>query len=382
MTTILCFHTSIRQAWRQIRAGINRFAVDRDWHIQIIDPGKRAPDIRWLIEFWKPVGCIVECSAYSPYRFDDRSFGDVPTVFIGRDPRLSRKSTVTINHPQCGVGALAAKTFLASGYKSFAFLANGNSFWSRDHEADFRKSLRLNGFRCAIFGRQKSPQLGTGRTKAIAKWMLSLQRPCGLLAENDGSALEAINIARHLGISIPDQLAIIGSDNDPDICESSSPRLSSIQCDFEYAGHRSCELLALLIAGKIAPPVTERYQVLGLMRRETTPSGVGAPRRIAAAIEYIRANARTGISSSDVLAQMDGSRRHNEILFRQTIGHSIMDEILRVRFEAVELMLRDRSRSIGAIANLCGWKNTNSLRASFIRHYGMSMRDFRANALR
>jgi AraC-like DNA-binding protein len=103
------------------------------------------------------------------------------------------------------------------------------------------------------------------------------------------------------------------------------------------------------------------------------------PPRILDALAFIRENACAGISAGDVAARMPGSRRYSEMEFKRATGRSILEEIQRVRFENVELLLRDRYRVIGVIAGLCGWKSENALRTAFLKRYGCSMRQWRRN---
>ena len=123
----------------------------------------------------------------------------------------------------------------------------------------------------------------------------------------------------------------------------------------------------------------ETYPALGLMRRGSTPAGAGVPPRILDALAFIREKACDGITAAEVAARFKGSRRLAEIEFRRATGRSILEEILRVRFERVELLLRDRSRGIGAIAGLCGWRSENALRTAFRKRHRCSMRAWRVS---
>ena len=129
-----------------------------------------------------------------------------------------------------------------------------------------------------------------------------------------------------------------------------------------------------------AGPIRETYRALGLIRRGSTPAGIGTPPRVAKALAFIRQRACEGISAADVAKKMPGSRRLAEMDFRKATGRSILEEILRVRFERVELLLRDKSQQLGAIAAQCGWKTENALRTAFLKRYGKSMRDWRREA--
>ena len=381
METILFFHTSRRTAWQREQDGAFRFARTRGWRIQVVEPTRAKPHVRELIDLWKPVGCIVECSGERSDYFDLADFADVPTVFLGRDPRTLPRKASFINPSARDPGELAAMEFLKAGTRSFAFVASaGDHFWSRDREAAFRRILRLHGMDCAVFGRGKAFRTEKARTQACAAFLESLPKPCGVMAENDYAAVYVLDVARQLNVAVPAQIAVVGVDNDPQLCENARPKLSSVHLDFEQAGFRTCEVLSKLVADPASGPVRETYGAVGIIRRGSTPAGSGAPPRVTKMIAYIREHACEGISAADVAAQIPGSRRLAEMDFLRATGRTIMDELNRVRFEHVEALLHSPSQQLGAIANLCGWKTENALRAAFLKRYGMSMRAWRMHS--
>lgn len=378
MDTILFFHTSRRQAWQKEQDGAFRFARVRGWRIQVVEPTRSKPHVKELVDLWKPVGCIVECSGERSDYFNPDDFASIPTVFLGRDSRTLPRWASFINPSSTGPGEKAAMELLKAGITSFAFVATeGNHFWSRDREAEFRHILRLHGMGCAVFGRKEAFRTERARTKACAEFIQSLPKPCGVMAENDYAAVYVLDIARKLGIPVPSKLSVVGVDNDPQLCENARPALSSIHLDFEQAGYRACEILSILIGDPSAGPIRETYDALGLMRRGSTPIGSGTSPRVTKMLAYIREHACEGISAKDVAKQIPGTHRLAEMDFLRATGHTIMDELNNVRFEHVEMLLRTPSQRLGAIANICGWRTENALRAAFLKRYGMSMRAWR-----
>jgi LacI family transcriptional regulator len=378
MDTILFFHTSRRQAWLKEQDGAFRFARARGWRIQVVEPTRSKPHVKELVDLWNPVGCIVECSGERSDYFNPDDFASIPTVFLGRDPRTLPRWASFINPSSTGPGEKAAMELLKVGLTSFAFVATeGNHFWSRDREAEFRRILRLHGMSCTVFGRKEAFRTEKSRTKACAEFLLSLPKPCGVMAENDYAAVFVLDIARKLRIPVPSRLSVIGVDNDPHFCENARPALSSIHLDFEQAGYRACEILSILIGDPSAGPIRETYDALGLMRRGSTPIGSGTSPRVTKMLAYIREHACEGISAKDVAKQIPGTHRLAEMDFLRATGHTIMDELNNVRFEHVEMLLRTPSQRLGAIANICGWRTENALRTAFQKRYGMSMRAWR-----
>lgn len=378
METVLLFHTSRRHAWQKELNGAFRFARMRGWRLQVVEPTRSKPHTGELINLWKPVGCLVECSAEKSNYFTPKDFAGIPTVFLGRDPRNLPKWSSYINPSPKGPGEKAAVEFLKFGLKSFAFVSmGGNYFWSRDREAGFKNILRIHGMSCAVFGRKEVFRSEMARSKALLSFLKSLPKPCGIMTENDYAAVYVLDHARKLQIPIPSKMSVIGVDNDPQLCENARPELSSIHLDFEQAGYRACEILSTLIDNPKAGPVRETYGTIGLIRRGSTSIGSGAPPRVAKMLAYIREHACKGISAKDVSAQVPGSHRLAEIDFLRAMGHTIMDELNRVRFEHVEVLLRTPSQRLDAISSRCGWKTDNALRSAFLKRYGMSMREWR-----
>lgn len=379
MDTIIFFHTSQREAWRRELAGAYRFARARGWRIQVVEPPDdgSAPEVKRLAEFWAPIGCIAECSGRGGDLLTPRLFRRLPTVFLGSDPATLPKTASFVAPAAKGVGAAAAREFLRAGLSSFGFIATaGEPFWSRDRRLEFAETVRLHGFECATFADNGKSSFQS-RAAALSAWLSSLAKPCGVFAENDYAAAEALDIARRIGLAVPREISVIGVDNDSKLCENAIPTLTSVALDFEWAGYRASEILDTIVRNPGIPAIRETYPALGIARRGSTPAGDGVPPRITGALAYIREHACDGIGVAEVAALLPGSRRKAEIEFRRFTGHSIYDEIGRVRFENVELLLRDRYRAIDAIASLCGWKTENALRAAFRKRYGMPMREWR-----
>lgn len=378
MNTVLFFHTSRRQSWQKEKDGAFRFAHTRGWRIQIVEPTQAKPQVKELIDLWNPIGCIVECSGEASDYFNPRDFSSIPTVFLGCDPRALPKWASFINPSSKGPGAIAAKELLKAGLQNFAFIAmGGDHFWSRDREAEFRQILKLHGMECSVFGRKVSFKTEKSRVRAFNTFLKSLPKPCGILAENDYAAVYALDLAGKLGIPVPSQLSVIGIDNDPLLCANARPVLSSVYLDFEQAGYRACEILAQLVDNPNAGPIRETYSALGLIHRGSTPSGSGTPPRVETMLSFIRQHACDGISAADVARQINVSRRLAQMDFLKATGRTIKDEINRVRFDRVEILLSCPSQQLDAIAGLCGWKSSNSLRSAFLKRYGMSMRQWR-----
>lgn len=375
---ILVLHSSIGASWTREREGILRFAKSEDWRIQIVDQPLANMDIAELVDFWRPAGIIAECGADSGGVFSPRAFGRIPVVYVAGDVSKLPAATLRVNHDADDIGRLAAREFLSSGIEHFAFCGFSDLYWSNARESAFKKMLELNGCKAQVFKRP----LREKSHEPFKRWLVSLEKPCGLLCATDFLAYEVVEICGKSGIAVPDDISVLGIDNDEMTCENSSPTISSIRPNFEEAGFLAAELLSerLCKGGKTARQSdNQRYfGSFGIVRRASTVRLKRNDPVVAQALEIIRRRACDGVQPKDVAAELTVSRRTAEMRFRQLLGHSILDEILLVRLEKVKELLMRNDVPLESIAARCGWKSPARLRVFFKQTEGVSLSEWKA----
>ena len=185
--------------------------------------------------------------------------------------------------------------------------------------------------------------------------------------------VEAAHKAR---LRIPQDLTLLGVDNDPSICEVSKPPLSSIQVDFENAGYQVAQLLAEAIEGKAPRRVV--YGPVRIVRRESSRWLAKDDPRVTKALSFIKDHAFDhGLKSADVVEVMGCSRRLADLRFREATGHSIHDEVNSMRMERAFELLSNPRQAIGAIPALCGYASEPFFKRLFKQTTGLSMRSWR-----
>ena len=376
--TVLLFVYSNRYDCANRIEGARRYAEKAGWEIQVIERNNvdRRLDVKGIIDFWKPVGIIAECGGGIP-EISRETVGKIPLVYLDEDPRGNKGNGLYVNSDSALIGELAAKELLSLNLPNYAFVGWRRSrFWSEERRAAFASALRLHGCTPLIFG---TPPNVTElrRRKMLAEWLKTLPRPCGVFAANDALAEELCAMASSAGISIPDELAVIGVDDDPVICERTRPSLTSIRLDFEQGGYLCAELLDRSIHDPHFAQASFTYGPVLVTRRGSTRRLDQTDRRVAKAVEYIRRNACEGIRTDDVAAEMGVSRRMAEVLFRRQMNRSIHEEIVAVRLDRAKLLLCNPRQDISAIAALCGWSSESVLRKTFKERFGVSMREWR-----
>ena len=305
---------------------------------------------------------------------------DIPTIVMDiHSPALSarRKNIVFIRNSPEEIGRSAANHLLSIGRcKSYAFVHHQSVMqWSVDRFKSYRDTLREHGFECHEL---KSPE-------GIEK----LERPVGVFAANDDRGYDVIEFCRANHLRVPEDIAVIGINNDTLVCENCHPRLSSIEPDFEQEGYLAAENLARMMSARSSAtsttlqpcnPATSATLFVGVkqvVRRESTAELSLSGKLVQRALVYIRRNALKGISVTDVAAHLHVSRRLADLRFRELQGTTIGETIITERLAEVKRLLRETKDPIDAIAIRCGYENPNYLKNLFKRRFAMTMREFR-----
>lgn len=303
---------------------------------------------------------------------------NVPTVLLnisGGGIEKRKQNLIYVKVDSNRVGREAAAEFLHLGrYESFGYVGHEQPFnWSVERGKAFAKRLAQNG-KTVSFYHYDEP---------LAKWLQELKKPCAVLAAYDDLAYKVVDTCTSLKLRVPSDVAVMGVDNDPIICENSEPRLTSVQPDFVGKGRLAANLLERMMAEvKHQRPLHVKTQtrlvgITGIVRRESTPQE-SSPRLMAKkALAYIKRNALSVTNVEEVAYQLKVSRSLLDLRFREQFGTSVYDTVIGLRLEEVKKRLRTTTEPIDKIAIACGWKTPISLKKLFKRKYGVSMREWR-----
>lgn len=364
--------------------GIRRFARENDWRLQVVEHVPPREAIAELVEFWSPKGVIAEGGMDENGIFSGDVFGMLPVVYLMCDERNLKPGSMCVCQDPDTMGELAAREFLSLGVKSFLFFGFEQLFWSENRGAAFCRALSLNGHHAESVGRRFVCE-GIGPSTAdtaaldrLVERLRSLPKPCGLFAANDMLADEALGLCIANGLRVPDDVAILGIDDDEAVCENSTPTLTSLRVDFAEAGYKSAELLSKWFSSSLRSVKSRRVLVssVHIVRRGSTRLLPRTNADVAHALELIRKKSCEGLRPRDVFKQMSGSRRLTEMRFRELTGRTVADEIKAVRLERAKELLRSGTLPIGEIAAKCGWKSPAQLRGYFVEVEGKPPREW------
>ncbi len=278
------------------------------------------------------------------------------------------------------IGRMAAEHLLERGFRHFAYCGLRNRPWSRERSDSFAGRLRQAGVEPRIFyisSRWASWRSFEGAQHGLTEWLKALPRPVGLMAGNDVCGSYVIEACRIAGLQVPDEVAVIGVDNDELVCDLTDPPMSSIALATQKAGYEAAELLDRLMAGEQMTGQNILVRATHVVIRPSTDILAMEDRTVAEAIRFIRRSAKRAFQVTDVVDHVAMSRRNLESRFHRVLGRSIYSEIRRVRTQQIIRMLCETDLSVSEIALKLGHVSDKHIARYFRQQTGMSLMAYR-----
>ncbi|KPJ65537.1 MAG: hypothetical protein AMJ43_10510 [Coxiella sp. DG_40] len=272
------------------------------------------------------------------------------------------------------MGKMAAEHLLERGFRHFAYCGFEDMFGARSRGEYFHKSVAEAGFKTYFYKQPKPRARRSWENEQVlmADWLKSLPKPVGLMACTDDRSQDVVEACKLAGLHVPEQVAIIGVDNDELVCELSNPPLSSIALNAERAGYDAAELLDKLMQGKKITNQTITVQPTHIVTRQSTDILAVDDIEVAEALRFIRRHAKEPIQVINVADSVALSRRALQQRFRRILNRTVFDEIRHARMEQAARMLAETNLSVSQIAQDLGYSGVEKMSRSFRREVGMS----------
>ena len=267
------------------------------------------------------------------------------------------------------------KLLMRRGFTNFAYVGYRPEQPLSDARRDaVRKIACADG--CPFFATDDADNIAH-----LAAWLKDLPKPCGIITYYDMRSRDVLDACRLARIEVPQQLAIVGSDDDAGICEATHPTLTSVLPDFENGSYLAAGEFDKMLRRKTSrkTPRTMVYGVKSVTERESSVDFRGGGLLVSTASEYIRQHATTRLSVQDIADFCHVSRRLLELRFRQILEHSVHDEIEQVRLRTVCTKLRETRIPLNEIVRQSGFSSLAYLCALFQRKFGCTMRSYRTS---
>ena len=298
------------------------------------------------------------------------------TAFRTNHPLIRRSNpTVVVHNDNAAIGRLGFRHFCDCGkFNSFGFVPTERGIiWSDEREEAFLRAARAAGFRAKVF-RKPMEQLGV--------WLRSLPKPAAAMIAYDELAAEVLTACAAESITVPNQVAVLGVDNDRFVCRYADPPLSSVLPDHEGMGYHAARLLDRLIAARTKPKKHKHIylQPLKVVVRESTGHVAPAAAIVDRAKELIAKDATSGLTIDSLAKTLRISRRLLELRFRELEGTTIGKAIAERRLEEATRQIRATKHTIVRIAADCGFSDAKHLTHRFKEKFGVSPLHFRNGA--
>ncbi len=303
----------------------------------------------------------------------------IPTVVVGHHHEDFPGVAHVVTDSEAA-GRLAAEHLLGCGFRHFAFCGPGHIHWSTVRRKSFQRHLKPAGRKVHFL---KTPAEGyetswKAEHAKMGRWLKSLPRPVGVMACNDDVAHHLVEACKAVGLHVPDQVGIIGVDNDELVCELSSPAISSVAINFERAGYESARLLdGWMRRGKNSGPARIAAPATHVVPRLSTDILAVEDAPLLKALRFIRNHARENVRVAAVARSAGLSRRALETRFRRELGRSILNEIRRIRVDLIAQMLIETDLPVSDIAATLGYENVQHIARYFRREKDLSLVAFR-----
>lgn len=340
-----------------------------NWHVFVDDLARGAQDPDWLLDQgWD--GII--CKEGSDELFQKARERKIACVDLS-DDGVVRQGCPKYRPNNVAAGHLGAEHFVEKGFRHFAFCGFDNELWSGERRDGFIEGLALAGKKCVVFETEypgvSQPAWEFSEEDEMARWLETLPKPVGVFACNDLRAVHLVNACHQANFRVPEEVAILGVNNDSARCELSAPSVSSIPIDVSEYARSAGTALEAMMSGTDPHEFNGVHLIdpLEVVTRRSTSILAVEDQAVAQALNLIRESACKGITVEQVAKAVHISRSLLEKRFRQYVGRSPQVEIRQAQVVQIKQMLTETEYSLAHIAEMAGFEHPEYMSVVFKR---------------
>ena len=360
---------------RGVLRGIADFAKDHPhWRFRVEEPDRAGLA---AMEAWPADGLIVMLNQKS---LAPRLLAlPWPVVTVCQLPGAAESLCVQSDDRM--VGRLGAEHLLELRAVTYGFVGLTEGAYVAVRAAAFAETINQTGRNCAVF-QPLGKAAGAGERRALEQWLKRCPKPLAVMASNDVCGRLVLETCRNAGMLIPNEVAVLGVDNEDPLSRLVWPGLSSIALATEQIGHRAADLLHRLLAGLAPPRSSTLLSPLGVVARGSTRQLIPDDPVLAKVMAAIHESVGTPLSVGDLLRQVPISRNSLERRFRRFLDRTPAQEIRRVRIAQARQLLMATDLPLKAVAERCGFAAASRLIEAFRRETGSTPSAYRARMAR
>ena len=369
MKKVLVAYSANNVAAREFIIGVFKFINEgHDWNVHMLgNPYEITPEtVRNAIRDGTD-GILTGFNMVTP-GYKELIKANIPLVlnnFPSQLPPPDIPNISVLHNDEIAIGRKAASFLRMKGnFRTFAYVPDKTkSWWSTYRQRGFRIELAKYSIPCKTF---------RGNRSQLETWLKALVKPVAILATNDVTGIRILEACRMMDIDVPGQIAVLGVDNDEIVCNGVRPTLSSLHPNHVELARRAAEELERIMQGKKRTPSPILIPPIGIIERSSTQKIPPAGFLIKEALTYISEHATEGIAASDVAKHLKVSHSLLRLRFRTILKRSVRDQILDVRFAAVDHLLKTTRYSLEHIATKTGFSSANMLSHAYKTRFGRS----------
>ncbi len=365
---------------RDILRGIARYVREHEPWSLYHEPRSLEEGLPTWLKTWHGDGIIVRVQNHAMARAVEAT--GIPAVDVLGVVAKARMPLVHVDDRL--IGAMAADHLIERGFHHFGFFGIQAENWSDCRRDCFRDSLKASRAEFSVYEVPRQAMTQTPweeQEDALAGWLASLPKPVGIMVCSDQVGPRVLEACRRAGIDVPDEVAVVGVDNDETLCEVCNPPLSSVNAGHQIVGYEAAALLDRLMLGRGSSECPVRVAPQGVVTRKSTDVLATNDRQVAIALRLIREHATRGLSAAEVIRQIPVSRSVLQRRFRREIGRSIQEEIIGVRLKRARQLLAETDLPLIDVAERSGFKHQEYLGAVFKAKTGKTPAQYRRGVL-
>jgi LacI family transcriptional regulator len=361
---------------RGLLRGIRAYIRERNaWVIYLGEHSRGESDASWLAN-WRGDGIIARIENQKVAQAVMRA--GLPVVDVSAARCVPELPWVETNDEV--IARLAIDHLLERGFKHFGFCGDPRFNWSKWRCQSFTRLAQEAGYDCSVYespGGNSAQSPWVVERDKMAEWVRSLPKPVGVMACYDIRGQQLLEACHLTDVVVPDEVAVIGVDNDPLLCALADPPLSSVIPNSHRTGYQAAVWLDHLMAGEPLETQVYRIEPLGIAERLSTDVLAIDDQEVSEAVRFIRHHACEDINVNDVLKIVPLSRRVLEKRFREALHRTPHDEILRVKLARVRELLTETELPLSMIAERAGFNHIEYMSVAFKKEFGIPPSQYR-----
>jgi LacI family transcriptional regulator len=333
---------------------------------------KKVHGIKGVIQFakkWKADAIIGQWDAEKDSILDSLK---IPVILQNYHHRSTKYSNITGDYK--GTGLMAAQFFIRRRFSNFAYFGIKDVVWSDERMQGYKQEIeRVGGTYYSFESNKTEDEIRAD----VSKWLKSLPKPIALFCCDDEQALFISELCYIENLKIPDDISLLGVDNDNLICNISDPPISSIELEVEKGGYAVGRRVYQLITKEEKGPFNIVVNPIRIELRQSTEKHNIKDMYVLEMVKYIEANYKSDLSIDDLIAHYPLSRRNIEIRFKRAMNTTIYQFLLNCRIDHFADLLITTNRPIIDLSIEVGFKDYNNISRLFKKYKGCSPAEYR-----